>query len=216
MTGWSGPKHQQNKTDKFLSLICTLYVLGNSQKNKGKVLKKHILKYFKPRGFDARTAEIQEKNYQRATQLQQSITDCSNRIQGIQYQNVGLQGKNEAKGCEAVALHHQATQLQRGHVGCVGNEDKNNSTTFIEKSNEAAEYPYISKCWQHGYKKHATSVWLVCNQGSTLFADGDTPYATVTYNFWREHRLIVVDPNRPRYFRLDAINWERLLVLNDA
>ena len=56
---------------------------------------------------------------------------------------------------------------------------------------------------------------MACNQGSTLFADGDTPNAIVTYNFWREHRLIVVDPNRPRHFRIDMANQEQLLVLND-
>ena len=57
---------------------------------------------------------------------------------------------------------------------------------------------------------------MACNQGSTLFADGDTPNAIVTYNFWREHRLIVVDPNRPRHFRIDMTNQEQLLVLNDT
>ena len=57
---------------------------------------------------------------------------------------------------------------------------------------------------------------MACNQGSTLFADGDTPNAIVTYNFWREHRPIVVDPNRPRHFRIDMANQEQLLVLNDT
>ena len=57
---------------------------------------------------------------------------------------------------------------------------------------------------------------LARNQGSTLFADGDTPNAIVTFNFWRENRLIVVDPNRPRYFRLDMINQEQLLAVNDT
>ena len=57
---------------------------------------------------------------------------------------------------------------------------------------------------------------LARNQGGTLFADGDTPNAIVTYNFWREHTLIVVDPNRPRHFMLDMINQEQLLALNDT
>ena len=37
-----------------------------------------------------------------------------------------------------------------------------------------------------------------------------------TYNFWREHRLIVVDPDRPRHFRLDMINQKQSLALNDT
>ena len=56
---------------------------------------------------------------------------------------------------------------------------------------------------------------LTRNKGSTLFADGYTPNAIVTYNFWRENRLIVVDPNMPRHFRLDMIDQEELLTLND-
>ena len=84
------------------------------------------------------------------------------------------------------------------------------------KNNEEAEYPYMSICGKHGYRRHKARVLLACNQASTLFADGDTPNAIVMYNFWREHRLIVVDPNRPRHFRLDMINQEQLLALNDT
>ena len=59
-----------------------------------------------------------------------------------------------------------------------------------------------------------TRVLLIRNQGSTLFADGDTPNAIITFNFWREHGAIIVDPDRPRHFRLDMINQEQLLALN--
>ena len=51
---------------------------------------------------------------------------------------------------------------------------------------------------------------------ASLFADRDTPNAIVTYNFWREHRLIVVDQGRPRHFKFDMINQEQLLTLNDT
>ena len=85
----------------------------------------------------------------------------------------------------------------------------------ITKNNEEAEYPYISICRQNYYRRHKARVLLACNQGSILFADGDAPNA-IMYNFWWEHRLIVVDPGRPRYFRLDMINQEQLLALNDT
>ena len=74
----------------------------------------------------------------------------------------------------------------------------------------------IRICGQHGYRRHKARVLLAHNQGSTLFVDGDTPNAIVMYNFWKEHRLIVVDPNRPRHFRLDILNQEELLALNDT
>ena len=59
---------------------------------------------------------------------------------------------------------------------------------------------------QHGYRRHKARVLLTASQGNTLFADGDTPNAIVKNNFWREYRLILVDPNRPRHFRLDMQN----------
>ena len=58
MPGWSGPKDQQNKTDKFLSVFGVMYVIVNFRKSKGKVLKEHILKIIVPRGFDVRIEEI--------------------------------------------------------------------------------------------------------------------------------------------------------------
>ena len=51
---------------------------------------------------------------------------------------------------------------------------------------------------------------------ASLFADRDTPNDDVTYNFWREHRLIMVDLGRPRHFKFDMINQEQLQALNDT
>ena len=56
--GCSEPKDQQDKTDKFLSLLGVMYDIVNSRKDKGKVLKEHILKDIIPRGLDARIKEI--------------------------------------------------------------------------------------------------------------------------------------------------------------
>ena len=130
-------------------------------------------------------------------------------LKNREYENVGLQGEIRAED-------QLVTALEKRYVGYLSNEDKNNGISIIAKNNEEEEYPYISICGQHGYRRHKVRVLLTRNQGSTLFADGDTPNAIVTYNFWREHRLIVVDPNRPRHFRLDMINQEQLLTLNDT
>ena len=56
--GWCGPKDHRNKTDKSLSFFWVMYVIINSQKDKGKVLKEHILKDIVSRWFDARIEEI--------------------------------------------------------------------------------------------------------------------------------------------------------------
>ena len=138
-----------------------------------------------------------------------SIEEKDNQIQAIRYKNVGLQGEIRAKDQEIAAL-------QRRYVDYLANEDKSNGISIISKNNEEAEYPYISICGQHGYRRHQVRVLLARYQGSTLFAVGDTQNAIVTYNFWREHRLIVVGPNKPKHFKLDMINQEQLLALIDT
>ena len=122
---------------------------------------------------------------------------------------MGLKGEIRAK-------NQQIAALQKSYVGYLSDEDKKNGTSIIAKNNDEAEYLYISICEQHSYRRHKVRVLLTRNKGSTLFADGDTPNAIVTYNFWQEHRLIVVDPNRPRDFRRDTISQEQLLALNDT
>ena len=92
-------------------------------------------------------------------------------------------------------------------------EDKNNGISIIAKNNEE-EYPYISISGPSCYRRHKTKVLLICNQGSTLFADGDTSNAIIMFNFWQELGLIIVDPDRLRHFRLDMINQNQLLALN--
>ena len=130
-------------------------------------------------------------------------------LKNREYENVGLQGKIRAKD-------RQIATLQRRYVGCLSDEDKNNGISIIAKNNEEEEYLHISICGQHGYRRDRVRVLLTRNKGSTLLADGDTANATVSYNFWQKHWLIVVNPNRPRHFRLDMINQEQLLTLNNT
>ena len=75
--------------------------------------------------------KIQEEHHQRATQLQEAIRDLDNRIQAIQYDYIGSQGKIRAKELEIAVLHQLATQLQRRGVGYLENEDKNNGITIV-------------------------------------------------------------------------------------
>ena len=112
---------------------------------------------------------IEERNPETAL-LNDDLKNC-------EYENVGLQGEIKAKD-------QQIATLKRRYVGYLSDEDKNNGISIIAKNNEEAGYPYISKCRQHGYRRHKVRVLLERNRGSTLFADGDTPNAIVTYNFW--------------------------------
>ena len=159
--------------------------------------------------YQERYGKIQEEHQQAIEEKDAAIVLLNDDLKNREYENVGLQGEIRAKD-------QQIAALQRRYLGYLPNEDKSNGISIIAKNNDEAEYPYISICGQHGYRRHKVRVLLTRNKGSTLFADEDTPNAIVTYNFYQEHRLIVVDPNRPRHFRLDTISQEKLLALNDT
>ena len=146
------------------------------------------------RGLDVRIEEIQEKHQQSIKEKNATIALLNDDLKNCEYKNVGLQGEIRAKDQKIAAL-------QRRFVGYLSKteEDKSNGISILAKSNYEAGYPHISICGQHGYRRNKVK------------ADGDTPNAIVTYNIWREHRLIVVDPNRPRYFRLDMLNQDSLV-----
>ena len=146
---------------------------------------------------------MKEKHQQAIKEKDATIALLNDDLKNREYENVGLQG-------EIMAKDQQIAALQRRYLDYLWDEYKNNGISIIAKNNDEAEYPYISICRQHGYRRHKVRVRLTRNKDSTLFADGDTPNAIATYNFWQEHRVIVVDPNRPRYFRLDTLNQEQL------
>ena len=101
----------------FISLTGALYVVVNSQKDKGKALKKDILKDIAPRGFDAKIEETQEKHQQAIEEkdaaialLNDDLKNRDNQIQAFQYENVPLQAqrdvyKNQLQKCQEITAH---------------------------------------------------------------------------------------------------------------
>ena len=78
---WTGPKNQQNRTDKFLSAYGVMYVIVNSRKSKGKELRDWILRDVVPRGFNKLMEEehqkaIEEKDMQLALLSLRSAIHC--------------------------------------------------------------------------------------------------------------------------------------------
>ena len=126
----------------------------------------------------------------------------------FEYNNTGLQG-------EICAKDLQISMLQQRYVPYLEDEKKNYGMTVIAKNDPNAEFPFISICGQHGYRRQKKRAVLLKNPRSTEFADGDTPNAIVTYNFWREHKLIETDPHRFRDFRLVEMVEDMLLQLQD-
>ena len=74
------PKEDAQDHDIFISLTGALYVIVNSRKYKGKVLKKHILKDIVARGFDVKIKVVQGKH-------QQTIKEKDNQIQALESAN---------------------------------------------------------------------------------------------------------------------------------
>ena len=74
---------------------------------------------------------------------------------------------------------------------------------------------YGTMCQKHGCRRHTIRVLLARNQSNILFPEENILNSLVTYNFRQGHRLIIVDPNQPRHFRLNTINREQMLAIND-
>ena len=123
-------------------LTAALFVVVNSQNDKGKVFKKHILKDTVPQGLDVRFEEIQEKHQKAIEEKDATIALLNDDLKNPQYENVGLQGEIRAKD-------QQITALQRRYVGYLSDEDKNNGLSIIAKNIDEAEYLYICIRGQH-------------------------------------------------------------------
>ena len=140
--------------DIFISLTSALYVVVNSQKDKGKVLKKHILKDIAPRGFDARIEETQEKHQQVIEEkdaviefLNDDLKNRDNQIQACHYENVALEAqrdvyKKQLQKCQDIIAH-----LSIRYPDHAKDPGKDNIFMIIEKNtvpeeDKFYEYPY--------------------------------------------------------------------------
>ena len=145
--GWSGPKDQQNKMDKFLSVYGVMYVIVNSQKDKDKALKEHIFKDIIPRGFDARIKEIQEDHQQAIEDKGAALALLNDDLQNREYENLALQAQRDAykdqlQKCQDIIIH-----LRTRCVDHAKDPGKDNIVMIIEKNtapeeDEFYEYPY--------------------------------------------------------------------------
>ena len=177
---WPGPKDHQNKTDKFLSVFGVMYVIMKSQKDKGKAIKKHILKDIVPRGLDARIEEIRGKH-------QQAITDRVNQIKGLELRNEEHQKKILTLNIEIddfIANRHAARR------GCF-----DNMSCFIKKNSKETHSYHIIRCQYKQQEKHKR--WLKFRYPNMEVADKwDDPNAIYRWN--RFKREVIKKPN---YFK---------------
>ena len=116
-----------------------MYVNVYSQKDKGKVLGKHILKDIVPRGFDARIEEIQGKH-------QQAITDHDNQIQSLEFRNEEHQQKILKLNKEIDDLIKNRHAARRGYF--------DNVLCFLKKDSKEAHPYYVIECQHRQLEKY--------------------------------------------------------------
>ena len=163
---WSGPKNQQNKTDKFLSVYGVMHVVVNSRKSKGKELRDWILRDVVPRGVNKLMEEehqkaIDEKDMQIAlldddlTESQDLVKQLDQRATQLQCNNTGLQGEIRAKDQEIARRQSEIAELRERYVDHCRDPRKDNTVMITRKhtsdeDDEHFEYPYyisrIQRC----------------------------------------------------------------------
>jgi hypothetical protein len=137
------------------------------------------------------------------------LTERDNKIQSIQYDNVGLQGEIKAKNQEIATFQKQIVP----HLGDIS---KNNGMVIIQKNNDD-EYPYVAICGQQGYVAQKIRNKMLDYPNAQIVVLAETPNAIIHYNWLRERECIVANPNRVRHFRLgDHYTHQRLMELEEA
>ena len=207
----------KNPQDAFVDLEGALEIVVRSRKPKAVELTKWLTRKGVEKVVEEHQKAVQEKQKaidEKDMQIalldddlakkDMHLTESKDLVRQLEYGNTGLQGEIRAKDQELAVLRQR-------HVPLLESEEKNYGITIIAKNDESAEYPFISICGQHGYRRQKKRVVFLKNPASTEFADRDTPNAIVTYNVWREHGVIETDPRKPRDFRLVNIGNEQLL-----
>ena len=105
-----------------------------------------------------------EEHHRRTTQLQQVVEDRDNRIQAIEYENVGLQGEIRAKDQQIEASQNRIAKLVERYVDYCRNPSNDNIVLIARKHTtpENDKYPnfpyYISRIQRR--KQYVKLRWL--------------------------------------------------------
>ena len=197
--------HQDTILLREPGLYCFLLRCG---KEKADPFLEWVVETVLPQEVRKLDAIIEEKDAALAL-LNDDLSEEEEYSRKLEFNNVGLQGEIRAKDQEIACLQHR-------YVDYLDEERKNYGMTVIAKNDENAEFPYISICGQHGYRRQKRRMVMIKNPGSTELLNRDTPNAIVTFNLWREFRLIKTDPQRPRDFKLVNMDQKQLLQIQEV
>ena len=186
------PREDAQDHDIFISITGALYVTVNSRKDKGKALKKHILKDIVPRGFDARIEENQEKH-------RQAITDRDNQIQAHKHKILKLNKEID-------------DLLKNRYVARHGSFD--NVLCFIKKNSEEVHLYYVIRCQYRHLERYKR--WLRLRYPNMEEANRcDDPNAIYRWNVFKSE--VIEKPNNYKnHFSLTEEKRELLETILDV
>ena len=141
-TGWSGPKDQQNKTDKFPSVFGVKYAIVNSQKDKGKSTQRAHPERYRTMWIDARIEKIQEKHRQAIEEKDAAIALLNDDLKIREYENVALQAQRDVYQAELRRCQDTITHLRTRYVPHARDPSKDNIIIIVQKHTTSANDKY--------------------------------------------------------------------------
>ena len=119
----SWPKDSQ-KYDLYINEEGMYEMLFGSQQQKAKAFRKYCCNEMFPHIRQQLTDKLVEDHHRRTTHLQQAVEDRDNRIQAIEYKNVGLQSEIRAKDQQIEASQNRIAELVERYVDHCRNPSK--------------------------------------------------------------------------------------------
>ena len=104
------------KHDYYLSEEGMYELVFSSQQQKAKAFRKYCCNEMFPHIRQQLTDKLVEDHHRRTTQLQQAVEDRDNRIQAIEYENVGLQGEITAYQAQLQVSQNRIAELVERYV----------------------------------------------------------------------------------------------------
>ena len=145
-----------------------------------------------------------EEHHRRTTQLQQAVEDRDNRIQAIEYENVGLQGEIRAKDQQIEASQNRIAKLVERYVDYCRNPSNDNIVLIARKHTtpENDKYPnfpyYISRIQRR--KQYVKLRWLEWHfPDHEVIVEIDNPNSIHAFNRLEEEEHI---ERKYNHFRL--------------
>ena len=120
-------------------LTGAVFVIVNYRKDKGKTLKKHIVKDIAPRRFNTRIEEIQEKHWQAIEAKDAALALLNDDLKNPEHDNIALQVQRDVYKEQLQICENIVTHLKKLYVPQAKNHGKDNIIMIIQKNTTPEE-----------------------------------------------------------------------------